>query len=84
MNHAILVGVKSTVSEKGQVTVPKPLRESLDIRPGDQLDFAEEEGRLVASKAANDDPVGSVYGSLQLDRSTDEIIRELRGEPDLD
>jgi AbrB family looped-hinge helix DNA binding protein len=76
--------MKSTVSEKGQVTVPKPLRESLDIRPGDQLDFAEEEGRLVASKAADDDPVGRVYGSLHLDRSTDEIMSELRGEPDLD
>lgn len=75
--------MKVTVSEKGQVTVPKRLRERLDIRPGDELDFAEEDGRLVASKSAPQDPVGSVYGSVRLDHSTDEIIRELRGDADL-
>ncbi len=37
----------STVSEKGQITVPKPLRERLGIRPGDQLEILEEGGRLV-------------------------------------
>ena len=80
----MLVGMKATVSEKGQVTVPKPLRERLDIRPGDQLEFIEEGGRLVALKSAREDPVDAVYGSVALGRSTDEIIRELRGEPELD
>ncbi len=75
--------MKATVSEKGQVTVPKPLRERLDIRPGDELDFTEEGGRLVALKSSREDPVDSVYGSVDLGRSTDEIIRELRGDADL-
>ena len=75
--------MKATVSEKGQVTVPKPLRERLDIRPGDQLDFTEEAGRLVALKSTRQDPVDAVYGSVELGRSTDEIIRELRGDADL-
>lgn len=74
--------MKATVSEKGQVTVPKRLREQLDIRPGDQLDFAEEGGRLVALKSTRQDPVDTVYGSVDLGRSTDEIIRELRGDAD--
>ncbi len=72
--------MKATVSEKGQVTVPKPLRERLDIRPGDQLDFAEEDGRLVALKSTREDPIDAVYGSVDLGRSTDEIIHELRGD----
>jgi AbrB family looped-hinge helix DNA binding protein len=75
--------MKVTVSEKGQVTIPKRLRERLDVRPGDQLDFIEEDGRLVARKTVEHDPVDSVYGSVRLSRSTDEIIRELRGDPDL-
>jgi antitoxin PrlF len=75
-----LVGMKATVSEKGQVTVPKPLRERLDIRPGDELDFSEEGGRLVALKSTRQDPVDAVYGSVNLGRSTNEIIRELRGD----
>jgi antitoxin PrlF len=74
--------MKARISEKGQVTVPKPLRDSLDIRPGDELEFREEGGRLIASKALRGDPVASVYGILKAPGSTDELIRELRGEPD--
>jgi len=75
--------MKATVSQKGQVTVPKPLRQRLDIRPGDQLDFREEHGRLVAVRAPREDPVETVHGSVELGRGTDEIIRELRGDADL-
>jgi AbrB family looped-hinge helix DNA binding protein len=74
--------MKSVVSEKGQVTIPKPLRDRLGIRPGVVLDFREEEGRLVATKATPRDPVDAVYGILELGRPTDELLAELRGEPD--
>ncbi len=74
--------MNSKVSEKGQVTIPKPLRDRLGIRPGQVLDFHEEEGRLVASKISPQDPVESVYGILRLEHSTDEILTSLRGEPD--
>jgi len=38
------------LSEKGQVTIPKRLRDSLGLKPGVTLNFTEEEGRLVARK----------------------------------
>jgi AbrB family looped-hinge helix DNA binding protein len=47
--------MKSTVSEKGQVTIPKRLRDKLGIRPGTVLDFDEEQGRLVARKQSEAD-----------------------------
>ena len=74
----------STVSEKGQITVPKPLRERLGIHPGDRLELVEDAGRLIATKAVpgNDDPVEAVYGILSLGVATDQAIRALRGEPD--
>jgi AbrB family looped-hinge helix DNA binding protein len=71
--------MKATVSEKGQVTVPKALRERMGIRPGDQLEFDEEDGRLVAVKATPRDPVESVYGIIALPGGTDGFIREMRG-----
>jgi AbrB family looped-hinge helix DNA binding protein len=74
--------MKTTVSEKGQVTIPKPLRNRLGIRPGHVLDFREERGRLVATKATSQDPVESVYGILKLGRATDEVITSLRGAAD--
>jgi AbrB family looped-hinge helix DNA binding protein len=74
----------STVSEKGQITVPKRLRERLGIHAGDQLELVEDAGRLVVTKAVlgGGDPVDAVYGVLSLDVSTDEAIGALRGEPD--
>lgn len=75
--------MKTIVSEKGQVTIPKPLRDRLGIRPGQVLDFEEEKGRLVATKSTTQDPVEAVYGIIKLDRSTDDIIRSLRGEAEL-
>lgn len=75
--------MKSVVSEKGQVTIPKSLRDRLGIRAGQVLDFREEDGRLVAAKVRVDDPVAEVFGILRLDRTTDEIIEELRGPVDL-
>jgi AbrB family looped-hinge helix DNA binding protein len=76
------VGMKATVSQKGQVTIPKPLRERLGIRPGSILDFRDEQGRLVATKMTALDPVETVYGILKLGRSTDDLITSIRVEAD--
>ena len=74
--------MKTIVSEKGQVTIPKKLRDRMGIRPGQVLDFREERGRLVAIKNSPKDPIESVVGILKLGKTTDEIMTELRGEPD--
>jgi len=74
--------VRTKVSEKGQITVPKQLRDRLGIRPGDELDVADEGGRIVLSKAVADDPVAAVYGILGTNLDTDAIIEELRGPVD--
>lgn len=73
--------MKATVSEKGQVTIPKRLRERLGIRPGETLVFADDDGRLVATKASDRDPVDEAYGILNLDGGTDALVNELRGAP---
>ena len=75
--------MKSMVSEKGQVTIPKALRDRLGLQAGQVLDFYEESGRLVAVKASAIDAVESVYGVLgELD--TQGWIEELRGDDDAD
>lgn len=74
--------MRTRVSEKGQITVPKALRERLGIRPGDELEVIDEAGRIVLAKAPVDDPVTAVYGIIETDRGTDEIMEELRGPVD--
>jgi len=73
--------MKAKVAERGQVTIPKRLRERLGIRPGTVLEFREDEGRLVVEKEELADVVDRVYGALGKGRSTDAIVDELRGEP---
>lgn len=73
----------SRVSEKGQVTIPKRIRERLGIVPGEVLEFEEgPEGRLVARKVGGRDPVDDAYGVLGVEGGTDELIDRLRGEAD--
>ena len=70
--------MKAVVSEKGQVTIPKALRKRLGIQPGQVLEFVEENGRLVATKARTASPFQSLYGVLRLEGCVDDWIREMR------
>ena len=71
--------MKAKVAERGQVTIPKALRERLGIVPGTVLDFIEEQGRLIAKKAEAVDAVDQVFGRLGRGRNTDDILQEIRG-----
>jgi antitoxin PrlF len=80
--NSYYIGMKAILSEKGQVTIPKPLRERLGLRPGQVLDFHEEHGRSVGTKQTREDPIEKVYGVLKTGRTTDEVLRRLRGRAD--
>lgn len=75
--------MKTTVSERGQITIPKALRDRLGIRPGQVLEVREDHGRLIMVKRVPEDVWDSVTGILKLGKSTDQIIDEMRGNPDL-
>ena len=71
--------MKTTVSEKGQMTIPKALRVRLGIGPGQTLDVREDRGRLLVTKVESRDPVDQVYGILDLSRPTEQLLAALRG-----
>jgi antitoxin PrlF len=71
--------MKSKVAERGQVTIPKTLRDRLGILPGTTLEFSEEGGRLVAVKTSPVDTVTKVYGCLGRKFDTDAFMAEVRG-----
>lgn len=72
-------GKKACVTERGQVTIPKQLRDRLGIKPGSVLEFSEERGRLIAIKAAGIDSVAEVLGCLGKRLNTDVVMAQLRG-----
>lgn len=71
----------AVVAERGQVTIPKALRDRMGIRPSTVLEFSVKNGALIAVKAVKSDPVSSVLGCLKTGRTSDEWMRELRGKP---
>jgi AbrB family looped-hinge helix DNA binding protein len=71
--------MNAVVAERGQVTIPKSLRDRLGITPHTVVDFEEDAGRLILTKVLDRDPVSRVLGCLRLDRSSDAILNELRG-----
>jgi antitoxin PrlF len=74
--------MKTTVSEKGQITIPKKLRDRLGLRPGQVLEVKEERGRLVMTKLMAADAFDEVTGILKPQKPTDELLVEMRGEPE--
>ena len=73
--------MRSVVSEKGQVTIPKPVRERLGLRPGTEIEFQAVGGRLVGHKAASGDPFAKWRGRGKLPRgkTADQYLKEIRG-----
>jgi len=41
----------STISSKGQVTIPQEVRRRLGLEPGDRVEFVMEEGRTIVRPA---------------------------------
>jgi AbrB family looped-hinge helix DNA binding protein len=75
----------TTVTSKGQVTIPKPVRDHLGIGPGSQVTFRRaDDGSIVIAKADATEPQASRLASLRghagRGMSTDEIMALLRGD----
>jgi AbrB family looped-hinge helix DNA binding protein len=73
------------VTTKGQVTIPKAVREALGIEPGDEVTFEETgEGYMIRKEAPTaadgTDPFEKYRGSAGSDASMPERMRRLRGE----
>ena len=66
-----------TVTDKGQVTIPGPIRKALGIEPGTRLRFEMEGNKLVVMKEAVEDPVRVVFGTAGK-LKTERIIARLR------
>ncbi len=72
--------MNAIVAERGQVTIPKPLRDRLGITSHSIVDFKEDAGRLILTKVVERDPVSRVMGCLRLGRSTDDVLSDIRGD----
>jgi antitoxin PrlF len=69
------------VTSKGQLTIPKEVRDKLGIKTGETLRFEEKEGIFFITKSLKRSPFDRWVGRLKSSRekSTDALIDRLRG-----
>lgn len=74
----------TTVTRKGQVTIPKPVRDRLSIKPGSAVAFdLAADGRVVLAKVGAGRPASrfaALRGRAGKGLSTDEIMALTRAE----
>jgi AbrB family looped-hinge helix DNA binding protein len=74
----------TTISSKGQITVPLEIRKRLGLKAGDRVEFVVDEGRTTIRPAsAPENPFLKYIGALPAFSSTDQInewLRALRDE----
>jgi len=74
----------STISSKGQVTVPIEVRHRLGLKEGDRVEFVFEGGRTFLRPVRTEkSPFAAFVGALPAFSSRDEIglwVRDMRGD----
>ena len=70
----------ATVAERGQITLPKAVRDALGLVKGTKLKIEIDNGRIVMRKDVSD-ALSRLRGRIKLPTgvSTDDVMRELRG-----
>ena len=73
--------MNAILSEKGQVTIPKPIRDDLGLEAGSVLEFTEDEGRIIVRKIVQENPISAWRGrgSVPAGSSVTEYLNLTRG-----
>jgi AbrB family looped-hinge helix DNA binding protein len=67
-----------TLSSKGQLVIPKSVRETLGLKNGSQLNLAFEKGRIILEPFQEDDIIELLYGMFSGDNFLGELEEEHR------
>jgi antitoxin PrlF len=74
----------TTITVKGQVTIPKRVRDALELTPGSRVEFALDDGKVVIYKAGRGEPTrpdrfDRARGAAQVKWRTNDLMALLRG-----
>jgi len=72
--------MEATVAERGQITLPKKVRDALGLTKGMKLKVELDGGRIILRKDVSD-ALSRLRGLIKLPpgMTTDDVMRELRG-----
>ncbi len=70
------------LTRKGQVTIPKEVRDRLGLRPGDEVAFVEDQESVRLEKRPGASPFAKYRGYLKhlAGQDPDQLVEQMRGE----
>ncbi len=73
--------ITAKVTSKGQVTIPKKVRERLGVQPGEEVGFEEKGGTIYITKAVSRSPFDGWVGKLKhlKGKRSDDLVSGIRG-----
>jgi len=73
--------IAAKVTSKGQITLPKKVREKLGVHPGENVGFEEKNGLIYIQKTVTKSPFDKWVGRLRKleGEQSDDLVKELRG-----
>ena len=72
---------RTKITSKGQVTIPKDVRERLGLRPGDEIEFVDDRKGFRVQKRVVASPFRKYRGHLKhlAGRDPDDLLEQMRG-----
>jgi antitoxin PrlF len=73
--------MKTIISEKGQITIPKKIRNTMGLAPGMELEVNSSKGQIIITKKIAVDAFTKWRGKLKLPagNNVDDYINRVRG-----
>jgi len=73
--------MKTSISEKGQITIPKSVRKALGLRPGAVIEIRTQAGEFIGKKVGTEDVFVKWRGRAALPKglSVDAYLERARG-----
>lgn len=68
------------LTQKGQVTIPIEIRNYLGVLTGDDIEFIKEGTSVIVRKKMDYSPFNKYAGYSKTDKTTDQIMEDLRGD----
>ena len=72
------------INTKGQIVIPKAIRDRFGIRQGQEVEFQEDKGRIVLIKIGQKDKFKALAGKYRYQwppgvKNTRQLLKDLRG-----
>ncbi len=77
-------GITMVINTKGQIVIPKKIRERFGIHPGQEVEFREDKGKIILVKTGLKEKFKSLAGKYHYEwpqgvKNTRDLLKELRG-----